>query len=95
MKKSELEQLLKVKNIALVVDKLSDDEGDTFWVYRLLFYTSTNFLQMATAFHTSLTLHYLKTVSQAIVRTINDYNIDFNNVHVFNSDNIPNMKKKK
>ena len=27
VKKSELEQLLKVKNIALVVDKLSDDEG--------------------------------------------------------------------
>ena len=34
-----------------------------------------------------------KTVSQAIVPTVNEYNIDFDNVPVFNSDNVGYMKK--
>ena len=34
-----------------------------------------------------------KTVSQAVVQTINKFNIDFDNLHVFNSDNVSYMKK--
>lgn len=33
-----------------------------------------------------------KTVSQAIVRSVNNYNIDFDNVCVINSDNVSYMK---
>ena len=34
-----------------------------------------------------------KTVPQTAVRTINEFNIGFDNLHVFNSDNVSYMKK--
>lgn len=34
-----------------------------------------------------------KPVSQAVVRTIHEFNVDFDSVHVFNSDNVSYMKK--
>ena len=92
MKKSELEKLIKVKNIALVVDKLSDDEDryilDIQAVVLHFNKLSANGKRIPYLLDTSF-----KTVSQAIVRNINDYDINFNNVHVFNSDNILYIKK--
>lgn len=32
------------------------------------------------------------TDSQPIVETVHEYNIDYNNVCIFNSDNVSNMK---
>ena len=92
MKKSELEKLVRVKNIALVVDKLSDDED------RYILDIQAVILHFNKLSANGNCIPYLldtsfKTVSQALVRNITDYDINFNNVHVLNSDNILYIKK--
>ena len=91
-------QKVKHKNITLIVHELSAEEG------RYILDIMAVLLDLDQLFPCGNTVAYLldahsltatnnKTVSQANMRTVHDYDIDFNNVHVFNSDNVGYAKK--
>ena len=98
VEKDKLKKKIEDKNVALIVDELSDDEGRYVLDVMVVI---LNFDELSSSGHTVaylLDTHFLsatnnKTVSQAVVKTVHDYNIEFNNVRVFNSDNVGYMKK--
>ena len=89
--------MVKGKNVALIVDELSDEGRYVLDIMAVLL----DFDELSPCGNSMAYLldsHFLsatnnKTVSQAVVRTVHDYDIDFNNVRVFNSDNVGYMKK--
>ena len=98
VEKGELKK--RVKNVALIVDELSDEEGRYVLEINIMA-VLLDFDELSPCGNTVAYLldsHFIsatnnKTVSQAIVTTIHDYDIDFNNVRVFNSDNVGYVKK--
>ena len=98
VEKCELKKKVEGKNIALIVDELSDDEGRYVLDIMAVLLDFDELSPCGNTVAYLLETHFLsetnnKTVSQAIVRTVNEYNIEFNDVHVFNSDNVGYMKK--
>ena len=94
----ELKQKIKEANVAIMVDELSDDNGRC--VIDVMA-TILDFDKLSTSNrHIAylLDMHFVtetnnKTVSQAVVKTINYYGIDFDRVLIFNTDNASYMKK--
>lgn len=98
VEKAELKSLLTGKNVAIIADELSDDEGRYVLDIMVVLLDFDNLSDTGNSVVYLLDSHYLnvtnnKTVSQAIVKTVHDYGIDFDNVRVFNSDNVGYMKK--
>lgn len=96
--KNELKKLIEGRQIAVIVDELSDDEG------RYVLDVMAVVLDFDALSPNGKTVAYLldsqflsetnnKTVSQAVVKTMVDNNISFDNVCVFNSDTVAYMKK--
>ena len=98
VEKAELKRLVKDKNVALIVDGLSNDEGryvlDTMAVILDFDELSPKGNSIAYLLDTHLLSETNnKTMSQGIVRSANEYDIDYDNVRVFNSDNVAYIKK--
>ena len=98
VEKEELKECIRGKNVALMVDELSDDEGryvlDIMAVILDFYHLSPSGRSVAYMLDTQfLSETNNKTVSQVVVRTVNELNIDFDNIRVFNSDNVSYMKK--
>ena len=99
LEKEELKQKIKVANVAIMVYELSDDNGRC--VIEDVMATILDFDELSTSNRNIaylLDAHFVtetnnKTVSQAVVTTINDYGIDFDRVLIFNNDNVSYMKK--
>ena len=96
--KGELKTKVKHKNITLIVHELSAEEGRYVLDIMAVLLDSDQLFPCGNTVAYLLDSHFLsatnnKTVSQAIMRTVHDYDIDFNNVHVFNSDNVGYTKK--
>ena len=90
-----LKKNLAGKKISIIFDEMSDDEGR--FVLNVLFAPlEINNLGRITSYLAD-TLFLQKTnhatVSQAVIRTLTEYNIDFNDVIVFDTDNAAYMKK--
>lgn len=91
-------EIIKNKKVALIVDELSKDEGryvlDVMAVLLDFDELSPNGNSVAYLLDT----HFLnatnnRTVSQAVVKTVHEYGINFGDVCVFNSDNVSYMMK--
>lgn len=93
-----MKEKVKGKKVALIVDELSDDEG------RYVLDVMAVFLDFDELSPSGKTVAYLldtrfltatnnRTVAEAVVKTVNEYNIDYDDVLVFNSDNVAYMKK--
>lgn len=92
-KRANLKEIIKNKKVALIVDELSKDEGryvlDVMAVLLDFDELSPNGNFVAYLLDT----HFLnatnnRTVSQAVVKTVHEYGIDFGDVCIFNSDNV-------
>ena len=92
-KRANLKEIIKNKKVALIVDELSKDEGryvlDVIAVLLDFDELSPNGNSVAYLLDT----HFLnatnnRTVSQAVVKTVHEYGIDFGDVCIFNSDNV-------
>jgi hypothetical protein len=98
VEKEELKQKLSGKKVALLTDELSDDEGR--YVMDVLA-VILDFDELSPHGNTCaylLDTHFLTstnnvTVSQTVIKVVNDYNISFDDVLIFNSDNVAYMKK--
>ena len=96
MEKEELKQKIKEANVAIMEDELCDDNGCC--VIDVMA-TILNFDKLSTSNRNIaylLDTHFVtetnnKTASQAVVKTINDYGIDFDRVLI--TDNASYMKK--
>lgn len=96
--KQELKDKISKKNVAVMVDELSDDDGR--YVLDIMV-TLLDFDELSPSGKNVAYLidtHFLretnnKTVSQAVVKTLVEYGIDFDCVLIFNSDNASYMKK--
>ncbi|KAK3740849.1 hypothetical protein QZH41_008815, partial [Actinostola sp. cb2023] len=90
--------MIKNKQVALIVDELSDTEGrcvlDVMAVLLDFDELSPNGNSVAYLLDSAF-LHETnnRTVSRAVVKTVHEYGIDYDNVRVFNSDNVAYMKK--
>jgi len=98
VERAELKNLVKGKNLALIVDELSDDEGRYVLDIMAVILDFDELSPEGNCVAYLLDTHFLSetnntTVSQAIVRTVNEYEIDFDSVRVSNSDNVAYMKK--
>lgn len=98
VEKSELKKKIEGKPVALMVDELSDDEGRYVLDIMVVILDFDELSPSGNTVAYLLDTHFLsatnnKTVSQAVVKTVNDFNIEFDNVRVFNSDNVGYMKK--
>ena len=95
--RAALKELVANKQVALIVDKLSDSEGRFVLDVMAVFLDFDELPPGGNSVAWLLDSHFLpeinNTVSQAIVKTMHDYSIEFNNVHVFNSDSVSYMKK--
>ena len=96
--RANLKEIMKNKKVALIVDELSKDEGryvlDVMAVLLDFDELSPNGNSVAYLLDT----HFLnatnnRTVSQAVVKTVHEYGINFGDVCVFNSDNVSYMMK--
>ena len=93
VEKAEMKELVKGKKVALIADELSDDEGryvlDVMAVFLDFDELSPNGNNVAYLLDTRfLTATNNKTVAEAVVKTVNEYNIDYDHVIVFNSDSV-------
>ena len=88
-----MKEIIQNKKVALIVDELSDYEGhyllDIMAVLLDFDKLSPNGNSVAYLLYT----HFLnatnnRTVSQAVVKTVHKYGIDYDDVCVFNSDNV-------
>ncbi|XP_068756552.1 CGG triplet repeat-binding protein 1-like [Montipora capricornis] len=98
LEKEELKQKIKEANVAIMVDELCDDNGRcvidvmaTILDFDELSPSNGNIAYLLDTHFVTETNN--KTVSQAVVKTINDYGIDFDRVLIFNTDNATYMKK--
>ena len=98
LEKAGLKKKVKDKNVALIVDELSDEKGRYVLDIEAVLLDFDQLSPCGNTVAYLLDSHFLRTtnnkmVSQAIVRTVHDYDTDFNNVCVFNSDNVGYIKK--
>lgn len=98
VEKEKLKERIRGKNVALMVDELSDDEGRYVVDIMAVILDFDHLSQSGGSVAYLLDTQFLsetnnKTVSQAVVPTVNEFNIDFDNLRVFNSDNVSYMKK--
>ena len=87
VEKDELKKKIEDKNVALIVDELSDDEGRYVLDVMVVILDFDELSSSGNTVAYLLDTHFLsatnnKTVSQAVVKTVHDYNIEFNNVCV-------------
>ena len=85
VEKAELKKHFKGKNVALIVDELSDDEGRYVLDVMAVILDFDELSPEGNCVAYLLDTQFLsetnnKTVSQAIVRTVNEYDIEFDNV---------------
>lgn len=98
VEKEELKQKFNGKKVAILTDELSDDEGR--YVMDVLA-VILDFDELSPHGNTCaylLDTHFLTstnnvTVSQTVLKVVNEYDISFDNVLIFNSDNVAYMKK--
>ena len=98
IEKAELKNRVKGKKVALIADELCDRDGRYVLDIMAVLLDFDDLSPCGKTVAYLLDSHFLsatnnKTVSQAMVRTVTDYDIDFNDVLVFNSDNVGYMKK--
>ena len=92
--RANLKEIIKInKKVALIVDELSDDEGryvlDVMAVLLDFDELPPNGNSVAYLQDTHvLNATNNRTVSQAVVKTVHEYGIDYDDVRVFNSDTI-------
>lgn len=95
--RAALKEVVANKQIALIVDELSDSEGRFVLDVMAIFLDFDELSLSGNSVAWLLDSHFLtetnRTVSQAVVKTVHDYGIEYENVRVFNSDNVSNMKK--
>lgn len=96
--RAALKELVANKQVALIVDELSDSEGRFVLDVMAVFLDFDELSPSGNAVAWLLDSHFLtetnnRTVSQAVVKTVHDYGIEYDNVRVFNSDNVSYMKK--
>ena len=98
VEKEDLKQKCQGKKVAMLNDELSDDEGR--YVIDVLA-VILDFHELSPHGDTCaylLDTHFLSstnnvTVSQTVIKVVNDYNISLNDVLIFNSDSVAYMKK--
>lgn len=98
VEKADLKERIRGKNVALIVDELSDDEGRYVLDIMAVILDFDHLSPSGRSVAYLLDTHFLsetnnKTVSQAVVRTVHEFNMDYDSVRVFNSDNVSYMKK--
>ena len=96
--RAALKEVVANKQIALIVDELSDSEGRFVLDVMAVFLDFDELSLSGNSVAWLLDSHFLtetnnRTVSQAVVKTVHDYGIEYDNVRVFNSDNVSYMKK--
>ncbi|XP_074621358.1 uncharacterized protein LOC141879906 [Acropora palmata] len=96
--RAALKEVVANKQIALIVDELSDSEGRFVLDVMAVFLDFDELSPSGNSVAWLLDSHFLtetnnRTVSQAVVKTVHDYSIEYDNVRVFNSDNVSYMKK--
>ena len=99
LEKEKLKQKINEANVAIMVDELGNDNGHC--VIDIMA-TILDFNKLSPSCGRNiadrLDTHFVtetnnNTVSQAVVKTINDYGIDFDGVLIFNTDNASYTKK--
>ena len=85
MENNELKDLVKDKQVALIVDELGDDEGRYVLDVMAVFLDFDELSPSGNTVAWLLDTHFLtetnnKTVSKAVLKTVHDYSIDFDNV---------------
>ena len=93
-----LKEVVANKQISLIVDELSDGDGRFVLDIMAVFLDFDELSPSGNCVAWLLDSHFLtqtnnRTVSQAVVKTVHGYGIEYDNVHVFNSDNGSYMKK--
>ena len=96
--RANLKEIIKNKKVALIVDELSDDEGWYVLDVKAVLLDFNELSPNGNSVAYLLDTHFLnatnnRTVSQAVVKTVHEYGIDYDDVRVFNSDNVPYMMK--
>ena len=96
--RAALKELVMNKRVALIVDELSDDEGRYVLDVMAVFLDFDELSPSGNSVAWLLDSHFLtatnnRTVSQSVVKTVHEYGIEYDNVRVFNSDNVAYMKK--
>lgn len=98
VEKADLKKCKRGKNVALIVDKLSDDKGRYVLDIMAVILDFDHLSLSGRSVAYLLDTHFLsetnnKTVSQVVVQTIHEFNMDFDSVRIFNNDNVSYMKK--
>ena len=96
--RAALKDLVANKQVAMIVDELSDSKERFVLDVKA---TSLDFDKLSPGGNSVAWLldsHFLsktnnRTVSQAVVKTMHGYSIEYDNGRVFNSDNVSSMKK--
>ena len=93
-----LKELVANKQVALIVDELSDSEGRFVLDVMAVFLDFDELSPVGDSVAWLVDSHFLsetnnRAVSQAVVKTVHDYSIEYDNVRVFNSDNVSYMKR--
>jgi hypothetical protein len=94
----QLKDMIQDKKVALIADELCDSEGRYVLDVMAVCLGFNELSPNGNCIAYLLDSHYLsrtnnKTVSQAIMKSVCDYGIDFDNVYIFNSDNVSYMTK--
>ena len=97
VEKEELKKKLKGKKVAILTDELSDDEGryvlDVLVVILDFDELSPHGNTVAYLLDTDFLIQINNvTISQSVIRIVHDYGISYNDVVIFNSDNVAYMK---
>ena len=98
LEKEKLKQKIKEANVALMVDELGNDNGHCVIDIMATILDVNKLSPSGRNIADRLDMHFVietnnKTVSQAVVKTTNDYGIDFDGVLIFNTDNASYTKK--
>ena len=96
--RSELKEKAENKRVVLIVDELSDDKGRYVLDILAVFLDFDDLSQNGNTVAYLLDTHFLtatnnRTVSQAVVKTVHEYSIGYDDVRIFNSGNVAYMKK--
>lgn len=92
LEKEKLKQKINEANVAIMVDELGNDNGHCVIDIMATILDLNKLSPSGRNIADRLDTHFVtetnnKTVSQAVIKTINDYGIDFDGVLIFNTDN--------
>ena len=98
LEKEKLKQKINEANVAIMVDELGNDNGHCVIDIMATILDFNKLSPRGRNIADRLDMHFVtetnnKTVSQAVVKTTNDYGIDFDGVLIFNTDNGSYTKK--